>query len=177
MYATNDPVVVDAWLTATALDGDAVVEVDGNEQSLRDALTMSYDICRITPNLTGFVADSCGDTAAARALRSRPDKLDEWLRGRNGLDLVSEFTVRADPQQWQDVLVRLTPRSYSISSSPLVSPHEVQLTVSVVRYRGAEGRCACRRLFGISGRPRGGGPGVPAALAAFPAARGCRARR
>ncbi|HKV19594.1 MAG TPA: molybdopterin oxidoreductase, partial [Mycobacterium sp.] len=37
------------------------------------------------------------------------------------------------------VLVRLTPRNYSISSSPLVSPHEVQLTVSVVRYRGAGG--------------------------------------
>ena len=35
--------------------------------------------------------------------------------------------------------MRLTPRQYSISSSPLVSPHEVQLTVSVVRYRGADG--------------------------------------
>ena len=35
--------------------------------------------------------------------------------------------------------MRLTPRNYSISSSPLVSPHEVQLTVSVVRYRGADG--------------------------------------
>jgi sulfite reductase alpha subunit-like flavoprotein len=52
---------------------------------------------------------------------------------------VGEFAVRAEPEQWQEVLVRLTPRSYSISSSPLVSPHEVQLTVSVVRYRGADG--------------------------------------
>ena len=59
--------------------------------------------------------------------------------GRNGLDIVEEFNVRAEPAQWQQVLVRLTPRSYSISSSPLVSPHEVQLTVSVVRYRGARG--------------------------------------
>jgi sulfite reductase alpha subunit-like flavoprotein len=33
----------------------------------------------------------------------------------------------------------LTPRSYSISSSPLVDPHEVHLTVSVVRYRGQDG--------------------------------------
>ena len=47
--------------------------------------------------------------------------------------------MRAEPSQWQQVLVRLTPRNYSISSSPLVSPHEVQLTVSVVRYRGARG--------------------------------------
>jgi sulfite reductase (NADPH) flavoprotein alpha-component len=47
--------------------------------------------------------------------------------------------VRAEPAQWQEALVRLTPRNYSISSSPLVSPHEVQLTVSVVRYRGHRG--------------------------------------
>jgi sulfite reductase (NADPH) flavoprotein alpha-component len=58
---------------------------------------------------------------------------------RNGLDIVQEFAVHAEPEQWQEVLVRLTPRNYSISSSPLVSPHEVQLTVSVVRYRGADG--------------------------------------
>ena len=58
---------------------------------------------------------------------------------RNVLDLVSEFTVHASPQLWQEVLVRLTPRQYSISSSPLVSPHEVQLTVSVVRYRAVDG--------------------------------------
>ena len=66
-------------------------------------------------------------------------KLDAWLVDRNGLDLVREFAVRADPELWQGVLVRLTPRQYSISSSPLVSPREVQLTVSVVRYRGADG--------------------------------------
>lgn len=47
--------------------------------------------------------------------------------------------MHAEPEQWQEVLVRLTPRNYSISSSPLVSPHEVQLTVSMVRYRGPGG--------------------------------------
>jgi len=63
----------------------------------------------------------------------------KWLVNRNALDIVQEFAVRAEPEQWQEVLVRLTPRNYSISSSPVVSPHEVQLTVSVVRFRGADG--------------------------------------
>jgi sulfite reductase (NADPH) flavoprotein alpha-component len=139
VYATNNPAVVDAWLAATALTGDEVVEVDGIEQSLRDALIVSYDVCRITPNLLRFIAESCGDKAAAKALRAPKDKLDTWLVGRNGLDIVQEFAMRAEPEQWQEVLVRLTPRNYSISSSPLVSPHEIQLTVSVVRYRGADG--------------------------------------
>jgi NADPH-dependent sulfite reductase flavoprotein alpha-component len=139
VYASNDPAAVDAWLAATALSPDAVVEVDGTEQSLRDALIASYDICRVTPNLLRFVADSCADRSAAKVLTGSRERVDTWLRNRNGLDVVTEFATRAEPEQWQDVLVRLTPRSYSISSSPLVSPHEVQLTVSVVRYRGADG--------------------------------------
>jgi sulfite reductase (NADPH) flavoprotein alpha-component len=142
VYATNDPATVDAWLAATGLRGDTSVEVDGKEHSLRDALIVSYDICRVTPDLLRFVAESCRDRVAAKALLAsleKKDKLDKWLVDRNGLDIVQEFTVRAEPQQWQQVLVRLTPRNYSISSSPLVSPHEVQLTVSVVRYRGADG--------------------------------------
>jgi sulfite reductase (NADPH) flavoprotein alpha-component len=136
IYASNSPAVVDSWLAATGLRGEHIVEVDGIEQTLRDALTSSYDICRVTPDLLRFVADNSRD---AKALRAPKDKLDRWLVNRNGLDIVQKFVVHADPVQWQEVLVRLTPRSYSISSSPLVSPHEVQLTVSVVRYRGADG--------------------------------------
>jgi len=139
VYATNDPATVDAWLTATGLSGDTSVEVDGNEQSLRDALIVSYDICRVTPNLLRFVAESCRDKEAAKTLLAPSDKLDRWLVDRNGLDVVQEFAVRAEPEEWQEVLVRLTPRNYSISSSPLISPNEVQVTVSVVRYRGADG--------------------------------------
>ncbi|ODQ90267.1 bifunctional nitrate reductase/sulfite reductase flavoprotein subunit alpha [Mycolicibacterium holsaticum] len=136
VFAENDPAVVEAWLTATGLRGGQTVEVDGTEMVLRDALTTHYDICRITPDLLGFIADHSRD---AKPLRASGNKLDKWLVGRNGLDLVQQFVVHADPVDWQQVLVRLTPRSYSISSSPLVSPHEVQLTVSVVRYRGADG--------------------------------------
>ncbi|MFG1931999.1 molybdopterin-dependent oxidoreductase [Mycobacterium sp. NPDC048908] len=129
VYATNNPSTVDAWLSATGLSGDVSVQVDGNEQSLRDALLTCYDICRVTPNLLDFV----------RAPKLNRDKLAKWLVNRNGLDVVQEFAVRAEPEEWQEVLVRLTPRSYSISSSPLISPHEVQVTVSVVRYRGGDG--------------------------------------
>ncbi len=134
--ATNDPVMVDAWLAATGMPGQHTVEIDGTEQSLRDALISHYDFCRVTPDLVRFIAEH---SRHAKALRAPKAKLDKWLTDRNGLDLVQEFVVHADPDEWREVLVRLTPRSYSISSSPLVSPHEVQLTVSVVRYRGADG--------------------------------------
>jgi len=121
-------------MAATGLRGDTSVEVDGNEQSLRDAPPCVLRLCRVTPNLLRFVAESCGDTAAAKSLRAsleKKDKLDKWLVNRNGLDIVGEFAVAPSPSSGRRVLERLTPRSYSISSSPLVRPHEVQLTVSV----------------------------------------------
>lgn len=136
VFARNDPRVVDAWLDATGLRAEQTVEVDGDERTLRDALLCCYDIRRITPNLVRFVAERSRE---AKKLRAPKDKLDAWLSRRDGIDLVRQFAVHADPQEWQEVLVRLTPRSYSISSSPLVSPHEVQLTTAVVRYRGADG--------------------------------------
>ena len=139
VFATNSDYAVDAWLASTGLTGAEGVEIDGGERSLRDALTSCYDICRVSPDLLRFVAEYSADPSAAKLLLAPRNKLDKWLVNRNGLDIVREFAVRADATQWQDALVRLTPRQFSISSSPLVSPHEVQLTVSVVRYRGTDG--------------------------------------
>jgi sulfite reductase (NADPH) flavoprotein alpha-component len=136
VFAHNDPTIVDAWLDATGLRGETVVEVDGDEQPLRDALISRYDILKVTPNVVRFVAEHSRD---ASPLRASSDKLQRWLEHNDGIDLVTKFAVHADPVEWLHVLVRLTPRNYSISSSPLVSPHEVQLTVSVVRYRGSDG--------------------------------------
>ena len=136
---TNSDRDVTAWLAATNLRGEDVVEVDGTECSLRQALTESYDICRITPNLLAFLAENTTDKAAVRDLRAARAQLDTWRLGRNGIDVVRAFRVDAAVEQWQEVIVRLTPRLYSISSSPLVSPHEVQLTVSIVRYQAADG--------------------------------------
>jgi len=135
VVVANCPETVSAWLAATGLSGDEVIEIDGGEAALRDALTTSYDICKVSPTLINFLAER----SRAKVLRAPREERDRWLVGRTGLDLVEEFKVRAAPEEWRDALVRLAPRSYSISSSPLVSPDEVQLTVSVVRYEGARG--------------------------------------
>ncbi|UXA16196.1 bifunctional nitrate reductase/sulfite reductase flavoprotein subunit alpha [Mycobacterium sp. SMC-4] len=139
VWVINSDSVVESWLAAAGFHGAEAVVVDGVQLALRDALRSHYDICKVTSNLVRFVAEHSPDAAAAKRLRNNRGELDRWLVNRNGLDLVGEFGVRADPELWQEVLVRLTPRQYSISSSPLVSPHEAQLTVSVVRYRGPDG--------------------------------------
>jgi NADPH-dependent sulfite reductase flavoprotein alpha-component len=146
----NPPSLVAEWLGTAGLDGDTAVTVAGaGEIALRDALHRHLDITRITPALLRFVADRTGDRAHDRFLRKllRPDNKDElakWSWGRQAVDVVAEYGVRAGAAEWAGVLGRLQPRQYSISSSPLTDPQLIALTVSVVRYEGP------------GGRPRGG---------------------
>jgi sulfite reductase (NADPH) flavoprotein alpha-component len=139
VHPTNCARDVDNWLMATGTSGEETVEVDGTLCSWREALTNCYDICRITPDLVRFIAERSVDKAVLKSLRMALDALERWSQGRNGLDVVRMYSVRATVAQWQAVLIRLTPRFYSISSSPLVHPHEVQLMVSIVRYQGLDG--------------------------------------
>ncbi|MFF3328184.1 molybdopterin-dependent oxidoreductase [Streptomyces sp. NPDC002888] len=135
--------LVTEWLAVTGLDAHTPVQVTGvGETPFSDALLRHLDITRITPDLLRFVADRARDARELRKLL-RPDnkgELAKWSWGRQAVDAVAEFAVRADAQEWTDALGRLQPRLYSISSSPLTDPHLVSLTVSVVRYENLAGR-------------------------------------
>ncbi|GCB45370.1 assimilatory nitrate reductase large subunit [Streptomyces sp. NL15-2K] len=143
----NSPALVEEWLAATGADGSASVSLEGvGEVPFAEALHRHLDITRITPGLLRFVAERVRDDRELRRLL-RPDNKDglaKWSWGRQAVDVLAEHPVRADAQDWADVLKKLQPRLYSISSSPLVDPHLVSLTVSVVRYEN------------LHGRPRGG---------------------
>ncbi|MFF4019703.1 molybdopterin-dependent oxidoreductase [Streptomyces sp. NPDC001843] len=139
----NSPGLVAEWLAVTGLDAEAVVRVDGaGEVPLGEAFLCHLDITRVGTDLLRFVAERARDPRGLRKLL-RPDnkgELAKWSWGRQAVDVVTEFGIRADAQSWADVLGRLRPRLYSISSSPLTDPHLVSLTVSVVRYENLYGR-------------------------------------
>ncbi len=143
----NSPDLVEEWLTVTGADASTVVEVAGvGEFPFAEALHRQLDITRITPDLLRFVAERARDDRELRRLL-RPDNKDrlaQWSWGRQAVDVLAEYPVKAGAEDWAGVLKKLQPRLYSISSSPLVDPHSVSLTVSVVRYEN------------LNGRPRGG---------------------
>ncbi|QKW30517.1 molybdopterin-dependent oxidoreductase [Streptomyces seoulensis] len=138
----NGSGLVAEWLALTGLDPDEPVDLaDGPPLPLEEALRTRLDISRLTTDLLRFVTERTGDHGLRRLLRTdNKDALAQWSWGRQAADLVAEFPVRASAAEWAGVLKRLQPRLYSISSSPLVRPGEVRLTVSVVRYSGALGR-------------------------------------
>lgn len=143
----NSPSLVAEWLAVTGVDGATALELDGvGGTSFAEALHRHLDITRITPDLLRFVAERVRDDRELRRLL-RPDNKDglaQWSWGRQAVDVIAEHSVRAGAEEWAGVLRKLQPRLYSISSSPLVDPHSVSLTVSVVRYEN------------LHGRPRGG---------------------
>jgi sulfite reductase alpha subunit-like flavoprotein len=160
VWPVNPPELVAEWLSVTGLDPAAVVTVAGEQVSLAETLRHHYDIRAITTDLLRFVAERSRDDRLLKKLL-RPDnrnELAQWTWGRQAVDVAAEFPVRASAQEWADVLKRLNPRRYSISSSPLSSPHEIRLTVSVVRFDNQHGR---RRDGVCSGYLADVPPGTP----------------
>ncbi|CAL9292346.1 Periplasmic nitrate reductase [Streptomyces sp. enrichment culture] len=139
----NAPALVEEWLAVTGLDASTAVAVDGvGDVPFGEALHRHLDITRITPDLLRFVAERARDDHELRRLL-RPDNKDglaQWSWGRQAVDVVAEYAVRASAAEWAGVFRKLQPRLYSISSSPLVDPHLVSLTVSVVRFENLRGR-------------------------------------
>ncbi|MBF6333710.1 bifunctional nitrate reductase/sulfite reductase flavoprotein subunit alpha [Nocardia transvalensis] len=135
VWPTNGDDLVSEWLSVTGLDGRRVVEVDDRELPLAQALRTRYDISKVSHDLLSFVAEHNPSQRLAKLLRrDNRNELDRYLWDRQAVDVLRDFPARADLIEWLGVLKKLQPRQYSISSSPLVSPREVQLTVGVVRY-------------------------------------------
>ncbi|WP_330184702.1 bifunctional nitrate reductase/sulfite reductase flavoprotein subunit alpha [Nocardia sp. NBC_01503] len=131
----NCDALVTEWLAVTGLDGNRVIEVDDAELTLADALRTRYDITKVSTDLLSFIAERNTHPRLAKLLRKdNRNELDGYLWDRQPVDVLRDFPAGADLVEWLGVLKKLQPRQYSISSSPLVSPHEVQLTVGVVRY-------------------------------------------
>ncbi|MGY1489509.1 sulfite reductase subunit alpha [Methylobacillus pratensis] len=134
VWPRNDPALVGEMLTALQLSPATVVQVqDHGEMTLVEALSHHYEIARITPEILQFINARAGNTELS-ALIGKQDELKQWLWGKQPIDLLHAYPVKAEAVEWLAALKRLQPRLYSISSSPKEFAGQVHLTVSVVRY-------------------------------------------
>jgi sulfite reductase (NADPH) flavoprotein alpha-component len=135
VWPKNCPEYVFELQQALNFNAETPVLVDNREKPVELALLENYEICRPSAEAIQFICERSG-SAELKALLSAEHKaeLQDWLYGRQLVDIFHEFPIRCSVEELLQVLKPLQPRLYSIASSGKLFPSEVHLTVSAVRY-------------------------------------------
>lgn len=136
VWPRNRSDVVAEFLERADLDGGVEVTVAGDVMPLTEALRLRLDVTRITPDLLRFVNERHPADDLQAAIDD-PAHFADWSRGRQALDLLASHPVKASLDEWLQVLRPLTPRLYSISSSPLEDPGALRVSPSIVRFESS----------------------------------------
>jgi len=144
VFPTNRPSEVDEILQHLGATGSELVSPVmlklSAPISLREALTNRLALAKPTRKMVEILAaKASGDADKTRlATLLAPegkDQLTGYLEDREFVDLLAEYpSVELTPQELVDHMRKLMPRLYSIASSSKIYPHEVHLTVAIVRY-------------------------------------------
>ena len=127
----NPPKLVENLLESLHLDGGQEVTIDSQALALSDALTQHKEITVLSRPF--LVAMAAKDSDLQKIVGDRK-KLTELVKTHQVIDIVGDFRNVWQAQEFIDALRKLTPRLYSIASSPDANPDEAHLTVAVVRY-------------------------------------------
>lgn len=148
----NDPDLVAEILRLLRFKGNEQVP-DGKEgtTTLHEALSSHLQITRLTRKMVQEYAER-GECRSLRELLAagRQAELDRYIHGRGLIDLLVECPgAIGDATELAGMLPRLTPRLYSISSSPRAHAEQLHATVAVVRYssHNRERGGVCSTLF------------------------------
>ncbi|WP_343229987.1 assimilatory sulfite reductase (NADPH) flavoprotein subunit [Rhodanobacter sp. DHG33] len=136
VWPSNAPALVEDYLRALRLDGEQEVTHDGRRLPLSRWLTHERELTKLSRPLLAAHAAASGDAGLARALEpEQREALARLLDTHQPIDLLRRHPVSWNAEQLVAALRPLTPRLYSIASSPkLVGEDEVHVTVAVVNY-------------------------------------------
>jgi sulfite reductase (NADPH) flavoprotein alpha-component len=132
---TNCDALVSEILAALGATGDEPVALENTVVPFRLALAQHFELGKPTAELLAEMAGRAPTSALASLLA--PDKAEDlkrWLHGRDVLDVLQLAPKSLAIAELLPLLRKLSPRLYSISSSPKAHPGEVHLTVGAVRY-------------------------------------------
>ncbi|WP_323614535.1 bifunctional nitrate reductase/sulfite reductase flavoprotein subunit alpha [Pseudomonas putida] len=142
VWPRNCPALVEELLALMQQDGKTQVQLKGQPpMPLAQALESHLEIARVTPQQLQVFSQQADDLRHLLQ-PERKAALQDWLWGRQLVDVLRAFAQDLPLATWLDLLKPLQPRLYSISSSPLAHPGEVHLTVSTVRYGQRKGVCS-----------------------------------
>ena len=132
----NPPQLVTELLNELNLDGDAQVLVKDQPAKLADALTSELEITAVNLKfLRDWAALSEDSELASMLAADEQQGLTDLIDKFQIIDVVRHYPAAVDAGRFVAMLRRLSPRSYSISSSLAANPDEVHITVAAVRYK------------------------------------------
>ena len=136
VWPRNAPDLVDRVLAICSVAGDAPVTLGDTTLTAREALSSRVEIAKLSiPTVIKFAAIAQDVELQSLVQPERSADLEQYLYGLDAIDLLSRMPGAVpDAQALVDLLPALAPRLYSISSSLAAHPHEVHLTVSIVRH-------------------------------------------
>ncbi|MEN1970433.1 assimilatory sulfite reductase (NADPH) flavoprotein subunit [Lentibacillus sp. N15] len=140
----NDPNLVNQLIHEMNWDPEEIVPINkkGETRSVFDALHTNLEITCLTKPLMMKAADIFqNDKLIELVAPEQAQVLKDYLEGRDLLDLISDFppTRELMPRDFVQILRKIPPRLYSVTSSYKANPDEVHLTIGTVRYQ-AHGR-------------------------------------
>ncbi|MCI2955097.1 assimilatory sulfite reductase (NADPH) flavoprotein subunit [Staphylococcus caprae] len=137
----NDPALVDLLISTLGWSPDTQVLIndDGDTLNLEEALTSHFEITKLTKPLIENAATFFDNEELSEKVQDKA-WIQNYIEGRDLIDLLNDFaTTDLQPENMYQLLRKLPPREYSISSSYKATPDEVHITVGAVRYN-AHGR-------------------------------------
>jgi len=145
----NEQSLVDSLISALKLNASEKVSLaDGSTCSLRQALIEQFNITKLQKGmLTKW--NNIAQSQSLSTLLADKEALKSYLYGHDLLDIASNpdmTAIFADAQSFVSILGKITPRLYSIASSPNAVEGQVTLCVGAVRYsmdgRARNGVCS-----------------------------------
>lgn len=135
----NDPILVSELIHEMNWDPEETVQVNkkGDISSIYDALHKNLEITCLTKPLMQKAAEIFrNDKLVDLVASGQEETLKDYLVGRDLLDLINDFppTRELTPGEFVQILRKIPPRLYSITSSHKANPDEVHLTIGTVRY-------------------------------------------
>ncbi|WP_075602976.1 flavodoxin domain-containing protein [Saccharicrinis aurantiacus] len=112
----------------------SIVSAIATQLKLKDAKELQdKELTNVSKN-TLVAYSVLGKNQQLKALLSKPEKLKAYLHKANVLDLINDYKINAPLTKILGVLPSLRKRVYSIASSPLVSPQQIDLCIKTIRY-------------------------------------------
>ncbi|MEO0972670.1 MAG: assimilatory sulfite reductase (NADPH) flavoprotein subunit [Pseudomonadota bacterium] len=130
----NPTPLVEQFLRRVRASGEEKVSVGDESLSLREALASRLEVTVLSRGFLEQYAELTETKPLQALLEGDRSTLAAWSGERQVIDVLREYPASLAPQQLTAMLRKLTPRLYSIASSPEATPDEVHLTVAQVQY-------------------------------------------